>query len=266
MTSGTTSQTASDTKTDESTETGSYPSLAGRRALVTGGASGIGAEIVRGLAAQGAETHFLDIDEEAGAALAAETGAGFAGCDLTDIDALRTALRAAEGDGFDVLVNNAARDDRHDLADLTPEMWEQALATNLSHHVFAAQAVAPAMARKGRGSIVNMGSVNWRRGRPGMIGYSASKAAVSGITRTLARELGEAGIRVNAVLPGAILTERQARLWATPEMEREFLAMQALKFRLTPGDVVPMVLFLAADTSRGCTGQEFIVDAGITLN
>jgi len=248
------------------TETGNYPSLSGRRVLVTGGASGIGAEIVRGFAAQGAETHFLDIDAEAGGALAAETGARFARCDLTDIGALHGAMAAAEGDGLDVLVNNAARDDRHALSELTPEMWQRAIGTNLTHHVFAAQGAAPGMAAKGGGAIVNMGSVTWMRGRPGMIGYSASKAAVSGITRTLARELGEDGIRVNAVLPGAILTERQARLWNTPEKEAEFLAMQALKFRLSPAEVVPMVLFLGADTSRGCTGQEFIVDAGITLN
>lgn len=248
------------------TETGTYPSLAGRRVLITGGASGIGAAIVRGFAAQGAETHVLDIDEAAGAALAGETGARFTPCDLTDIPALQAAIREGEGDGYDVLVNNAARDDRHALSELTAQMWQQALATNLSHHVFAAQAVAPAMAARGGGAIVNMGSVTWLRGRPGMIGYSASKAAISGITRTLARELGESGIRVNAVLPGAILTDRQARLWATPEKEAEFIAMQALKLRLTPDEVVPMVLFLAADTARGCAGQEFIVDAGITLN
>lgn len=248
------------------TETGNYPSLAGRRVLITGGASGIGAGIVRGFALQGAETHFLDIDEAAGTALAADTGAAFTHCDLTDIAALRAAITAAESDGFDVLVNNAARDDRHDLADLTPEMWQRAIATNLTHHVFAAQAVAPAMAAKGGGAIVNMGSVTWLRGRPGMIGYSASKAAISGITRTLARELGEQGIRVNAVLPGAILTERQARLWASPEKEAEYIAMQALKRRLTPAEVVAMVLFVASDAARGCTGQEFIVDAGITLN
>jgi NAD(P)-dependent dehydrogenase (short-subunit alcohol dehydrogenase family) len=132
--------------------------------------------------------------------------------------------------------------------------------------VFAAQAVFAAMAAKGTGSIINMGSVSWLRGRPGMIGYTSSKAAISGITRTLARELGEAGIRVNAVIPGAIRTERQARLWTDPAKEREFIALQALKVRLVPEDVVPLVLFLASDASRGCTGQEFIVDAGLTLN
>jgi len=165
-----------------------------------------------------------------------------------------------------VLVNNAARDDRHDFDDLTPEYWRDALATNLSHHVFAAQAVVPGMAQAGGGSIINMGSISWMRGRPGMLGYTASKAAISGMTRSMARELGPQGIRVNAVAPGAILTERQARLWLTPEKNAEFLELQALKFRLEPEHITPMVLFLASSASRGCTGQEFIIDAGLTLN
>lgn len=249
-----------------SAETGRYPSLEGRRVLVTGGASGIGAAIVRGFAEQGARIHFVDVDTDAGETMAAETGASFTPCDVTDIPALRAAIADAAGDGFDVLVNNAARDDRHAFAELTEETWNAALAMNLTHHVFAAQAVAPAMAARGAGAIVNMGSVSWLRGRPGMIGYTTSKAGISGITRTLARELGEAGIRVNAVIPGAILTERQARLWADPDKEREFLALQALKVRLTPQDVVPLVLFLASDAAKGCTGQEFVVDAGLTLN
>jgi NAD(P)-dependent dehydrogenase (short-subunit alcohol dehydrogenase family) len=249
-----------------STETGRYPSLEGRHVLVTGGASGIGAAIVRGFAAQGARTHFLDVDVESGEALAADTGARFTRCDVTDVPALKATIAAAADGGFDVLVNNAARDDRHAFADLTEETWHGALATNLTHHVFAAQTVAGAMAAKGSGAIVNMGSVSWLRGRPGMIGYTASKAAISGITRTLARELGESGIRVNAVIPGAIRTERQARLWADPDKEREFLHLQALKIRLRPQEVVPLVLFLSSDAARGCTGQEFIVDAGLTLN
>ncbi len=245
-----------------------YSSLKGASVLVTGGATGLGADFVRGFTQQGARLGVLDLDAEAGTALARETGAHFARADLRDLDNLgQTITDLARATGpFTVLVNNAARDDRHDFDDLTPEYWRDALATNLSHHVFAAQAVAPGMAQAGGGSIINMGSISWMRGRPGMLGYTASKAAISGMTRSMARELGPQGIRVNAVAPGAILTERQARLWLTPEKNAEFLELQALKFRLEPEHITPMVLFLASSASRGCTGQEFIIDAGLTLN
>ncbi len=245
-----------------------YPSLSGASVLVTGGATGLGADFVRGFVAQGAHVGFLDLNAEAGEALAAETGARFAWADLRDLEALSgTVVRLADDLGaFTVLVNNAARDDRHDFADLTPDYWRDCLATNLSHHVFAAQAVAGGMAEAGGGSIINMGSISWMRGRPGMLGYTTSKAAISGMTRSLAAELGPQGIRVNSVAPGAILTERQAKLWLTPEKNAEFLAQQALKFRLEPKHITPMVLFLASEASLGCTGQNFIVDAGLTLN
>ena len=245
-----------------------YPSLSGASVLVTGGATGLGADFVRGFVAQGARVGFLDLNAEAGEALAAETGARFAWADLRDLEALSgTVVRLADDLGaFTVLVNNAARDDRHDFADLTPDYWRDCLATNLSHHVFASQAVAGGMAEAGGGSIINMGSISWMRGRPGMLGYTTSKAAISGMTRSLAAELGPQGIRVNSVAPGAILTERQAKLWLTPEKNAEFLAQQALKFRLEPKHITPMVLFLASEASLGCTGQNFIVDAGLTLN
>lgn len=250
------------------TEIAHYPSLARASVLVTGGATGLGADIVRAMQVQGAQVCVLDIDAEAGAALAGETGAHFLQADLRDLDAFPKAIaQLAEATGpFTVLVNNAARDDRHAFADLTPEYWRDCLATNLSHQVFAAQAVVPGMAEAGGGSIINMGSISWMRGRPGMLGYTTAKAAIHGMTRTLAQELGPQGIRVNSVVPGAILTERQAKLWLTPEKNAEFLSLQALKFRLEPKHVTPLVLFLASDASAGCTGQDFIVDAGLTLN
>ena len=249
-------------------ELAQYPSLELASVLVTGGATGLGADIVRGFRAQGAQVALLDLDRAAGAELATETGAIFRQTDLRDLDVLPQIIAdlAQETGPFTVLVNNAARDDRHDFTDLTPDYWRDCMATNLSHHVFAAQAVLPGMVASGGGSIINMGSISWMRGRPGMLGYTTAKAAIHGLTRTLAQELGPQGVRVNSVVPGAILTERQAKLWLTPEKNAEFLALQALKYRLEPKHVTPMVLFLASDASAGCTGQDFIVDAGLTLN
>ena len=249
-------------------ELAQYPSLELASVLVTGGATGLGADIVRGFRAQGAQVALLDLDRAAGAELATETGAIFRQTDLRDLDVLPQIIAdlAQETGPFTVLVNNAARDDRHDFTDLTPDYWRDCMATNLSHHVFAAQAVLPGMVASGGGSIINMGSISWMRGRPGMLGYTTAKAAIHGLTRTLAQELGPQGIRVNSVVPGAILTERQAKLWLTPEKNAEFLALQALKYRLEPKHVTPMVLFLASSASAGCTGQDFIVDAGLTLN
>ena len=249
-------------------ELAQYRSLELASVLVTGGATGLGADIVRGFRAQGAQVALLDLDRAAGAELATETGAIFRQTDLRDLDVLPQIIAdlAQETGPFTVLVNNAARDDRHDFTDLTPDYWRDCMATNLSHHVFAAQAVLPGMVASGGGSIINMGSISWMRGRPGMLGYTTAKAAIHGLTRTLAQELGPQGIRVNSVVPGAILTERQAKLWLTPEKNAEFLALQALKYRLEPKHVTPMVLFLASDASAGCTGQDFIVDAGLTLN
>ena len=186
-------------------------------------------------------------------------------CDVRDIDALQSTIGAAH-DVFGpvrVLVNNAARDDRHRLEDVTPAYWDENLAVNLRHHVFAAQAVAPQMAAAGGGSIINLGSISWMRGRPAMVAYTTSKAAISGLTRVLARELGERNIRVNAIVPGAIHTARQEALWDTSEGVREFIDQQALKFRLSEDDVARTALFLASDEARGITGQNLIVDAGL---
>lgn len=247
-----------------------YRSLAGRHVLITGGASGIGAEMVRAFTAQAARVSFIDIDDQAASALLddpAAEGAGYHRCDLRDIAALRATIRRIEETGgIEVLINNAARDDRHRLDDVEPEHWNEALALNLNHQFFATQAVARGMAQRGRGSVILMGSVSWMRGRPGMVAYTTAKAAINGLTRTLARELGGSGIRVNGLVPGAILTERQQALWLTPELNRQFLDLQALKFRLDPSHVARLALFLASDESAGCTGANFIVDAGLTQN
>ncbi|UWU31384.1 SDR family oxidoreductase (plasmid) [Rhizobium sp. WSM1274] len=245
-----------------------YTSLEGRTVLVTGGASGIGAEMVKAFAAQGANVAFIDIDAEEGAKLAASIGATFAACDVTDIPALRRAIAEVEQarGGIDVLVNNAGKDDRHMMGDLEPESWRRALSLNLDHQFFATQAVSARMAEKGSGSIIMLGSVSWMRGRPGMVGYTTAKAAINGMTKTLARELGPSGIRVNCIVPGAIVTERQLQLWTSPEQNQQFIDLQALKFRLDASHVARMGLFLASDESGGCTGANFVVDAGLTQN
>ncbi|MCW5719822.1 MAG: SDR family oxidoreductase [Devosia sp.] len=245
-----------------------YASLAGQHVVITGGASGIGAEMVRAFRAQDALVSFLDIDAASGAALAAETGAGFHACDVTDIASLRATLAAAEAETgpVRVLVNNAGRDDRHELDSVEPDYWRRMLALNLDHQFFATQAVRAGMATAGGGSVIMLGSVSWMRGRPGMVGYTTAKAAINGMTRTLARELGPQAIRVNCIVPGAILTERQQKLWLTPELNQQFIDLQALKFRLDASHVARMALFLGSEESAGATGANFIVDAGLTQN
>lgn len=241
-----------------------YPSLAGRTVLVTGGASGIGASIVAHFARQDSRVAFLDFDEAAGARVAEETGALFLPCDLRDIAALRAAVaRAAERLGdITVLVNNAARDDRHALETVEPDYWDERIATNLRHHFFCAQAVVPMMRRAGGGSIVNLGSVSWINRTGGMPAYTAAKAGVRGLTRGLARDLGPDRIRVNEVVPGWVITERQRTLWLTPDADAQRDQRQCLKGHLHPDDIARMVLWLAADDSAMVTAQSFPVDAG----
>ena len=246
--------------------TNTYPSLRGAPVFVTGGASGIGEAIVRAFAAQGARTAFVDIDAARGEALAAELGAEamFIDCDLRDVEALRAAVEAARARNGDlaVLVNNAADDTRHRLGDLTPAYWDDRMAVNLRPMVFAAQAAAPQMRRRGGGAIVNFGSISWKTGMGGMVAYTTAKAAVHGLTRSLARDLGPDHIRVNTVTPGWVMTERQLALWVDAAGEAEIDARQCLKSRLAPDDIAAMVLFLASDDARLCTAQEFTVDGG----
>jgi D-xylose 1-dehydrogenase len=249
-----------------------YPSLDGRVVLITGGGSGIGAALVSQFAAQGSRVAFLDVAEADSRALAdALAAAGhapplFVPCDLRDVGALKRAAAAAEAalGPPRVLINNAARDDRHAWDAVTPEFWDEMMAVNLRHQFFMIQAVAPGMIRAGGGSIVNFGSVSWMRKTTGMPGYTAAKAAINGMTRTMAAELGPKGVRVNCIVPGAIKTERQVAKWWSPELMARFIDAQCLKFLLEPDDVARAALFLAADDSRGITALNLVVDAGIT--
>jgi D-xylose 1-dehydrogenase len=249
-----------------------YPSLDGRKVIVTGGASGIGAAIVAHFVAQNAKVGFIDLDEAAAQRLLDRLGdtahpCRFAAADLRDIAALGRAidgLRAELGGPITVLVNNAARDDRHAIDEVTPEYWDERMATNLRHQFFAAQAVKDDMIASGGGAIVNMSSISFMLGQGGMPVYLTAKAAVVGLTRALARDLGPHRIRVNAVMPGWIMTERQIELWLTPEAEAELMRGQCLKEKLYPPDIARMVLWLAADDSRLVTAQNFVVDGGWT--
>ena len=246
-----------------------YPSLKNAVVYITGGASGIGEELVRAFADQGAKVGFVDIDETRSRTLVEtlkETGATvhFEACDLRDIDALKQAfgsLKSAIGSAS-VLVNNAARDDRHAWQDVTPEYYEERIATNLRHMFFATQAVAPDMVAAGKGSIINFGSNSWWECSGGMPVYTSSKAAVHGMTRSFARDLGEHRIRVNTVVPGWVMTDRQKELWATPEAVDKQLDRQCLPDLVEPVYLARMVLFLASDDAAMCTANNYMVEAG----
>jgi D-xylose 1-dehydrogenase len=243
-----------------------YPSLAGKTVVVTGGGSGIGEVMVEGFARQESRVFFLDVATNESQALVARLGNGtkFLQCDVTDTAALQKALAGIEASAgpVSVLVNNAANDDRHRFDDVTPAYWEQRIAVNLRHLFFAAQTVVPGMRRAGGGSIINLGSVSWHAAIAELSVYETAKAGIEGLTRALARELGEANIRVNCVVPGAIRTPRQMKLWHTPEEEAKILAQQCLKARVDPIDVTAMVLFLASDDARMCTAHNYWVDGG----
>jgi NAD(P)-dependent dehydrogenase (short-subunit alcohol dehydrogenase family) len=247
-----------------------YPSLRDRAVLVTGGASGIGAEEVTQFARQGAKVAFLDIADAAAASLI-ETlrlqglpAPLYLPCDLRDIKALQAAIaEAARQLGpITVLVNNAANDQRHDYQDVTVEFWDERMATNLRHQFFAIQAVAPMMRAAGGGSVINFGSISWHTNHGSMPAYTTAKAGVEGLTKGMARDLGPDGIRVNCIIPGWIMTQRQIDLWLTPEAEENLLRVQCLKTKLVPADVARMVLWLASDDSKMCSAQLWVVDGG----
>jgi NAD(P)-dependent dehydrogenase (short-subunit alcohol dehydrogenase family) len=246
-----------------------YSDLAGKVVLVTGGAAGIGAAIVRRFAQQGSIVLFFDINAAVGAAHARELAqqnlkAHFTAVDLTDIAALQAAVvaaRAAHGP-IAVLVNNAAHDERHATDTVTPAYWDDRIAVNLKHQFFAAQAVLPDMKAANSGVIINFGSTSWMAGQGGMAAYTAAKSAVLGLTRSLARDYGPYNVRVNAIAPGWIMTERQIEKWLTPEGEAELMRRQCLKRRLMPDEVARFTVFLASEEASACTAQHYIVDGG----
>jgi NAD(P)-dependent dehydrogenase (short-subunit alcohol dehydrogenase family) len=246
-----------------------YPDLADKTVLVTGGGSGIGEAIVRRFAAQGAKTAFVDIKEAESRALANELveqghSVHFEPADLTDIAVLRSAIDKIRGvfGGIRILVNNAAHDQRHATLEVTPDYWDDRLAVNLKHQFFAAQAVLPDMIAAKGGSIINFGSVSWMIGQGGMAAYTAAKSGVLGLTRSLARDFGQYNIRVNAIAPGWIMTQRQVELWLSPEGEAELMKRQCLKRRLLPDEVARATLFFASDEASACTNQQYVVDGG----
>ncbi|MFD2651744.1 SDR family NAD(P)-dependent oxidoreductase [Brucella rhizosphaerae] len=247
-----------------------YPSLSRRSIFITGGASGIGESLVRHFCAQGSKVAFVDIAEDAGHNLAQSiAGASlnepfFIPCDLRDIPSLQSAIaQASDTNGpVEVLCNNAGNDNRHRTEDVDVSYWDDRMAVNVRHQFFAAQAVLPHMRAQGSGSIINFGSITWMVGDPDCPAYVTSKAAIYGMTRALAREFGPHNIRVNCLVPGWVMTERQMKLWLTSDGEKQINERQCLPSRLQPSDIARMALFLAADDSAMCTSQQFIVDGG----
>ena len=247
-----------------------YPSLMNRVVVVSGGASGIGASIVANFVASDAKVIFFDIDEQAGQQLEQRLAhknlhsPKFIKLDLCEIETLQQTLNRIEKDygPIKVLVNNAARDDRHSIEDVDPEFWRHCMAVNLDHYFFACQSVIESMKKNGGGSIVNMSSITWVAGMTDMTGYTAANAAIMGMTRGMAREVGEHNIRLNSVIPGWIMTERQREKWLTPELEKAWIDRQCLKEMLGPDEVARLVVFLGADDSKMITSQNFSVDGG----
>ena len=247
-----------------------YPDLKNRTVLITGGGSGIGAAFVEAFVGQESQVAFFDIQEEASLELVRKLATVnqeplFVKCDLTDIEALKKAVSEVENKlgAVRILINNAANDERHEPGDVTPEYWEQQLRVNFSHHFFAAQAVKPEMARAGGGAIINMGSISWHMALEFMPAYTSSKAAIEGLTQSLARAYGKEHIRVNCIIPGQVWTPRQIRDYLTPEYEQFMNEKQCLPGKILPEDIAQLALFLASDASRMCTRRNYYMDAGI---
>ena len=247
-----------------------YPSLKNKTVIITGGASGIGSSIVENFLQQGSKVAFLDKEVELGNKLVSnlnnyEHKALFKVCDLKNIKQLQDSIIEIKKElgPISILVNNAANDERHHIDDVTEEFWDERYQVNLRHYFFATQSVYKDMKELGKGAIVNIGSFSWMLGQGNMPAYTSAKSAVQGLTRTLARDLGEYNIRVNCVVPGWILTERQKKLWLTPEAEKQQLERQCIKRMLIPEDIAKPVLFFASEQSSGCTAQNYVVDGGV---
>jgi NAD(P)-dependent dehydrogenase (short-subunit alcohol dehydrogenase family) len=245
-----------------------YPSLTGKKVIVSGGGSGIGEGIVEAFARQGCAVAFVDVLDEASEALVSRLGDVaiaplYINCDIRDSVDYGAKIGKIIGrlGGCDVLVNNAANDDRHTVEEVTPAYWDERMAVNLKHQFFAAQAVIPALKAAGGGSIINLGSISWHLGLENLTLYQTAKAAIEGLTRSLARECGRDNIRVNTIVPGNVQTPRQMK-WYTPEGEAEIVAQQCLPGRIQPADIAAMALFLASDDARFCTAHNYWVDAG----
>lgn len=242
-----------------------YPSLKGRKVLITGGGSGIGGGLVKAFVNQGARVHFIDLVDEVSATI--DTGVlGVAPvyhqCDLTDTPALEKVLAAIQADGpVTILLNNAARDDRHSLAEITSEFFDKNIGVNLKHMLMVTRAIAPGMKAAGGGAIINFGSISWHLGLPDLTLYETAKAGIEGMTRALARELGRDNIRVTTIIPGNVKTPRQMK-WYTPEGERQIVEAQCLDGRIEPQHVASLALFLASDDAALCTGHGYWIDAG----
>lgn len=247
-----------------------YPSLRDRHVMITGGGTGIGEELVAAFAAQGAKVSFVDIADQASRLLVerlaptSRHAPNFLRCDLCDLEALERTMAALEDASgpIEILINNAANDDRHSVGELTPAYWDNRMAVNLRHLFFASQAAARSMRKAGAGVIINFSSISWHLALPDLVLYQTAKAGIEGMTRGLARELGVDGIRVNAIIPGAIRTARQDLMWQNPDEIERTLERQCLKERVMPVDVAALVLFLASDDARMCTAHSYFVDAG----
>jgi len=252
-------------------EIASYPSLENKVVIITGGASGIGESIVEQFVIQKSKVAFIDIEEKLAKNLIERinkkynTKPLFIKCDLKNISELKDSIQQVKQNlgPISILINNAANDERHNIDDVTPEYWDDRMSINLKHYFFAIQSVYKDMKKLGKGTVVNIGSFSWMKGQGGMPGYTTAKSAIMGLTRTLARDLGIHNIRVNCIVPGWIITDRQKKLWLTPEIEKQQLEDQCIKRMLVPEDISKAVLFFASDQSSGCTAQNYVIDGGI---